>query len=243
MTSVWGTKKLGGYAGVKFTAKQIVESIPNIIKYNLWVEPFSGLGRTANYVNLPKVLNDKSEYANSYCKEHFPESIVENMDFMETINKYDSENTFFLIDPPWQFFIYNDNEMAYCDRKVRLYYEQILNRIETIKGDWFLLSSVDEHEQQNILRKSKWGLIIVDSEKNSIFGNKARTMICSNLFNPNFKQEYIPYIYKAKIKTPHTSMKNNLLCDSCGFLAKDSEQFNLHLARPFHLNLLENTND
>ena len=108
----WDRQQLGGYAGLKFTAKLIIEQIPDISKYNLWVEPFSGLGRTAEYVKLPKVLNDKSEYANNYCKEEFPDAIVENIDFMETINKYDSPTTFFLIDPPWRSDIYDFNKLT-----------------------------------------------------------------------------------------------------------------------------------
>ncbi len=190
---VWGNKRLGGYAGVKYTSKQIVDSVPDISKYKLWVEPFSGLGRTADHVKIPKVLNDMSVYANSYCSEHFPNDIVEHTDFMETIEKYDSEDTFFLFDPPWLFYIYDNNSLAYCDRPIWDYYNQLLERVETLKGDWFILSSASEHDQRNILRKSKYGLILVESEGRVIFGNKARTMICSNLFDPNYKQEYIAY--------------------------------------------------
>ena len=198
-TSSWGSKKkFGGYAGVKHTAKAIVGSISDLSKYDLWVEAFAGLGRTAEYVDMMMVLNDKSKYSNDYCKKKFPNAIVENIDFMETIDKYDSEKTIFLFDPPFQYFVYDENQLAYCDRVVWDYYDQLLKRVETLKGDWVILSSADEHEQKNILRKSRWGLIIVDSEKNVIFGNKARTMICSNLFDPNIKQKYIPYKDKAK---------------------------------------------
>ena len=88
MVDSWGARHFGGYAGVKHTAKHIVAQVPNMSKYNTWVEPFSGLGRTAEYVrqNLTLILNDKSEYANNYCKEHFPNAIVENMDFIISID-------------------------------------------------------------------------------------------------------------------------------------------------------------
>ena len=181
--TVWGKKLLGGYPGVKHTAKQIVEAIPNINKYNLWVEPFSGLGRTAQYVDIPKVLNDKSIHANEFCKENFINSIVENMDFMETINKYDSEDTFFLIDPPWRFDVYDDRSLSVCDRKPYDYYKELLEKVDTIKADWFILSSANEREQKKILQKSKWNTRIVSSEGKVIFGKHARTMVCSNLFN------------------------------------------------------------
>ena len=231
--SVWGKKLLGGYAGVKHTARQIINEIPNISKYKLWVEPFSGLARTSNYINLPKILNDKSEFANNFCIENFPDAKVENMDFMETINKYDSEDTFFLIDPPWRFATYDVNNLSFCDRKVWDYYDQLLKRIETLQGDWFLLSSADEHEQKNILRKSEWGFKILQSERKVIFGHYARVMICSNLFNKSCNPLF------KKIKSNTTETQSPLLCKICGFLAKDNDQFNFHLNREFHKNCQE----
>ena len=235
-TSVWGTRKLGGYAGVKHTAKEIVEKIPDINKYKLYVEPFSGLGRTAEHIKIPMILNDKSAFANDYCKEHFPNAIVENMDFWETIKRYDSPDTFFMIDPPWQYFIYSDNDLAFCDRQVYEYYDTLLKVFDDIKGDWFLLSSVDEHEQRNIIRKSKWGLIIVDSEKNVIFGNKARTMICSNLFDSNYKQEYIAYRDEAKRKPLGISTERDITLekDVCNICFAKYDNYEEHIKRQFH---------
>jgi len=194
-TSVWGKKLLGGYAGVKWTAEKIMAlsplSTPNNPNYNLYVEPFAGLARTAKYVDLPMVLNDKSQFSNDYCIDTYPDAIVENMDFMETIDKYDSDKTFFLIDPPWRYTTYKHNNKSVCDRKTFEYYDELLKRVETMKGDWFILSSADEHETKNILRKSKYGIIIVESEGNVIFGKKARTMICSNIFNPEIKEKWV----------------------------------------------------
>ncbi len=183
-SSVWGKRKLGGYAGVKHTAKQIINLIPETVwgKYNLYVEPFAGLGRTAEYIRIPMILNDLGNLSNEYCKEKFPNSIVENMDFKETIKKYDSFNTFFMIDPPWRFDTYTENNSTVCDRSVIEYYQQVLDLVDTIKGDWFILSSFDEHEQKGILRKSKWKCKEVQSDKKVIFGKYARTLVCSNLF-------------------------------------------------------------
>ena len=219
--AVWGKQRLGGYAGVKFTAKQIVEQIPNINKYTLWVECFSGLARTADYINLPKVLNDKSEFANSYCKDHFPNAIVENMDFIETIKKYDSPTTFFLIDPPWFSSIYTYNKLTYCDRKIYDYYSKLLDIVNDLQGDWFILSSVDEKEQRKILAKSQWGLKIVSSEKKAIFGYYAKTMICSNLFPLKINKN-----------------KSEYFCESCFANCKNEDDFNEHLKREFHLKAL-----
>ena len=234
-TAFWDGKLLGGYAGVKHTAKQIIDKVPDISKYKLWVEPFSGLGRTAEYIDLPKVLNDKSVFANEYCIEHFSDVKVENMDFMDTINKYDSEDAFFLIDPPWRFEHYNKTNLSFCDRKAWDYYDQLLKRIETLKGDWFLLNSADEHETNDILRDSKWGLKIVESEGKVIFGKPAKTMICSNLFDPNVKEKWVSSESnktKGQVKeTPKEKPKD--LCQICGatYTGMTYEQ---HEARPFH---------
>ena len=93
------------YPGLTYTARQISLFFP---KCKMYVECFAGLGRTAKYANCKTmVLNDKSEYSNKYCKKKFPNAIVENMDFIETIKKYDSKDTFFLIDPIWRTDFYD----------------------------------------------------------------------------------------------------------------------------------------
>ena len=93
------------YPGLTFTALQIGSYFP---KTKYYVEPFSGLARTAKYSRSQiMILNDKSEYSNNYCKKKFPNAIVENMDFIETIKKYDSKDTFFLIDPVWRSDFYD----------------------------------------------------------------------------------------------------------------------------------------
>lgn len=188
-TSVWGKRKLGGYAGVKHTAKKIIDLIPDITKYNLYVEPFAGLGRTAEYVNIPMVLNDMGKLSNEYCRNKFPNAIVENMDFKETIIKYDNPNTIFVIDPPWRFDTYTETSYTVCDRTVLEYYQQVLNLVENMQGDWLILSSYDEHEQKGILKKSKWKCKEIQSDNKVIFGKYARTLVCSNLFSiRNFKE-------------------------------------------------------
>lgn len=212
-TSVWGKRKLGGYAGVKHTAKQIIDLIPNINEYTLYVEPFAGLGRTAEYINIPKVLNDLGELSNEYCKDRF-QCVVENMDFKETISKYDSSTTLFMIDPPWRLDTYTETSYTICDRTVIEYYQELLDIVDNIQGDWFILSSYDEHEQKGVLRKSKWNCKEVQSEKKVIFGKYARTLICSNLFE------------STKIHV------DGNICDICHATYDD---YNTHITRPFHL--------
>ena len=94
------------YPGLTYTARQISLFFP---KCKTYVECFAGLARTSKYVTNCEimVLNDKSEYSNNYCKKKFPNAIIENMDFLETIKKYDSKDTFFLIDPVWRSDFYD----------------------------------------------------------------------------------------------------------------------------------------
>src|SRR5579871_2404682 len=125
-----------GYAGLAFTARQISEYIP---RYKVYCEPFAGLGRVGKYVNADsKVLNDKSQYAYQYLQSHFHTAIVENIDFEECINKYDSTDTFFLIDPPWRKAIYSGHEKYFMDRQPVDYYKRLLEILPKIQGDFIL---------------------------------------------------------------------------------------------------------
>ena len=181
--SVWGAKLMfGGYSGLKHTAVKINDYIPNS---KIYVESFSGLGRTVQLRHEKIILNDKSEFANNYCKKKFPNAIVENMDFKDTIIKYDSKDTFFLFDPVWRFSCYDSHENAYCDRKPIEYYTQLLELTLSLKGNFIICSAVDEHEIKHILSKTakKRGYFskIVESDKKVIFGKKARTLLVSNI--------------------------------------------------------------
>jgi len=186
--SVWGKKLLGGVAGLKFTAKQIVDEFPR--GWTTYVEPFAGMARTCKEMGFDMctfstntiVLNDLSPHSNEYCKKVFPIAIVENMSFEDTINKYDSDKTFFFIDPPWRHNIYTYNDFFRMDRKVYDYYEKLLEMTETMKGDWMITSNADEHECRKILTKSKWNTKLISSGGKHIFGKPAKTLLCSNIF-------------------------------------------------------------
>lgn len=118
------------------TAPQIARYIP---KYSTYVEPFSGLARVAPYVEAgQKVFNDRSEYANKYCRKHFPQATITNTDFMDCIKRWDSSETFFLVDPPWFNEIYAMDERCFIDRPHQEYYRQFLELAPNLKGDWML---------------------------------------------------------------------------------------------------------
>ena len=97
------------YPGLHWMSKFIGPYFP---KTKYYVEPFSGLARTAKYSRSEiMILNDKSEYANKICRKKFSNAIITNQDFEECIKKWDSEETFFLIDPPWRTDFYDDSNV------------------------------------------------------------------------------------------------------------------------------------
>ena len=176
--AIWGKQGFGGYPGVKHTAKKIVEHIP--IK-PIYVEPFAGLGRTSKLIQKydKMILNDKSEYALNFLRIHFKDAIITDDDFMDCILKHDSVGTVFFIDPPWDTSVYSENELTFCDRKDYEYYEQIIEVLPKLKGDWILASNV-QGAGSNRMRKLNYPNIIVESDKRVIIGKKARTFLMSN---------------------------------------------------------------
>jgi len=188
--SVWGAKLMfGGYAGLKHTADKINDYIPTS---QIYCEPFAGLGRTVHLRHKKIVLNDMSDYAVNYLKEQYDEYEwsyqypiqVTQKDFMDCILENDSAQTFFLIDPPWRFTCYDSHHNAFCDRKPIEYYQQVLDVLPKLDGDWIICSNVDEHEIKKILSKTAkqrgYYSKIVQSDKKVIFGKYARTLIVSN---------------------------------------------------------------
>ncbi len=86
------------------------------------------------------------------------------MDFIDTLKKYDSKNTFFLIDPPWRISYYNGNKeirtthgrrlkhipgrsqsqstgvaiAAFIDRTALQYIIQVKEILPKLKANWIL---------------------------------------------------------------------------------------------------------
>lgn len=168
---------LGGYPGLKFTALRIAEYIPNC---KLYIEPFAGLGSVSRHVKSDKkILNDKSDFAINYLKTHFSAKITKD-DFETCMLAYNYDYSFFLIDPPWRFTIYENKKDPFCDRKPEAYYKKILELLPIIKGDWILCSSIDEHEHRGLLRKTEYYKKEIHSARKKIFGYSSKVLLLSN---------------------------------------------------------------
>ena len=177
--SVWGNKSFGGYAGLKHTASKVSKYFPS---HKIYVEAFAGLARTAKYTKAETIiLNDRSPHSNAYCKTNFPNAVVENMDFMDTIYKYDSEDTFFLLDPPYSDNVYKLNKDAYIDRYYRDYYKELFGISDYLKGDWLIC--VNRRNFTRFVDKlagGRYGFMHIQSDKNALFGKKANITILFN---------------------------------------------------------------
>jgi len=180
------------YPGLYWTAKFIGPYFP-MSKY--YVEPFAGLARTANHSRSKiMVLNDKSQISNNYCRKKFRDAIIENMDFEETMKKYDSPETFFLIDPPWRIDFYNGNKEirsshgkpikhrnpnavtgGYIDRSALQYIKKLKEILPKLKGDWILTLGPSHH-----LSFKKYFSLQVQSFKPRLFGFHSKTWLFSN---------------------------------------------------------------
>ena len=79
----WGGKLLGGYAGLKHTAKKIAEFIP---PSKLYVEPFCGLASVSKYLN--KELIEQSEDLPTVLMKLRVEKLKAEIKYMEIKNNY-----------------------------------------------------------------------------------------------------------------------------------------------------------
>ena len=180
------------YGGLTYTGKQIGH---HFTKSKYYIEPFSGLARTAKYFKSEiMILNDISEYANKKCKKKFPNAIITNMDFIECIKKYNFEDSFFLIDPPWRvnYYTFKNNfkekygnynykvkkdwhkETSKTNRKTaKQYLKELEEILPTIKGTYIVTLG------KGFKIKSPYSKLIIHTHSR-LFGHKPNTMMFSN---------------------------------------------------------------
>ena len=178
------------YPGLLRMAKFIGPYFP---KTKYYVETFSGLARTAKHSRSEiMILNDKSEYANNQCRKKFPNAMITNQDFEICIKRWDSKDTFFLIDPPWRIDFYQGVGMTarsktgitagFIDRTAKQYLEDLSIILPTIKGHYILTLPT------NFSCRASKGKTVFPSpfskklrhHKGHIFGNHPSTVLFSN---------------------------------------------------------------
>lgn len=173
-----------GYPGLTHTAKEISNFIPNC---KLFIEPFAGLGRITKNVKSDKyILNDLSNYALTYLKSNFKNHTITELDYLECIQKYDSKEAFFFIDPPWYDEVYDVNPLTAFTIPCKDIYNKLKEELPKIKGKWIIAGRVD-----GPLKNWDYYHKEVKSKKNYLFGKKARTYLVSNISFKNYKQSVL----------------------------------------------------
>jgi len=134
-------KRFAGYPGLTGWSKQLASLVPSC---KFYVEPFAGMAKV--YQELDKsriqycILNDKAKPLTKILKKLFPESNVTNTDYSYCIKKYDTAETFFLIDAPWYENYYAQGFSSFTEKKIKNYDEKILDLCKNITGKFIITS-------------------------------------------------------------------------------------------------------
>lgn len=178
-------ERLGGYPGLTLTAKQISEYIP---RCKTFIEPFAGLGRISKLVLADDfILNDVSEFAFQYLKGHFKNAMILNHDYSEIIKCFDSVDSYFFFDPPWDNTIYTANPLTEITKPVIDIYNDLKKILPSIRGNWMIAGAIDGP----LLKwsKEKYFHKEIKSRFKRIFGKNARTYLVSNKPFVNYWQK------------------------------------------------------
>lgn len=174
-----------GYAGLTHTAAEISDFIP---KSKLFVEPFAGLGRISKRVKADKiVMNDLSDYAVTYLQKNFHDVTITQVDYLKCIERWDSKDTLFFIDPPWLDEAYDLNPLPAYTEPAFTTYNKLQSLLPKIKGNWIVAGKVNGGP----LLKWGWEHKLITSRKNAIFGQKAKTYLVSNMKFVRHNQEVL----------------------------------------------------
>ena len=170
---------VNGYPGLTLTADQIALYIPHC---KIYCEPLAGLGRVAKLVSADRmILNDMSDFAIEYLKKNFPNAEVIKGDYIDCIKKYDSVDTFFLIDPPYRTSAYALNQKTFIDRTDTTYFTEIRDLLPTLKGN-FIMCSDSSRTGARIYKDTPYYKTIVEGSKQKlIFGKTSKILLISNL--------------------------------------------------------------
>ena len=112
--------------------KFISKNLPDNMEDFIYVEPFGGTFSVGNKLKSKpklKIYNDIKDYG-----FYIVADVIHHIDFEEVINKYDSENTFFYLDPPYfkkEYYYDMENDIEFHNRLFKI--------LSNIKGK-FLLS-------------------------------------------------------------------------------------------------------
>ena len=136
-------KRWAGYPGIAGIARQIAEIIPRNL--TVYCEPFAGTAKVYQELLKQKrkgfveyVLNDKSKFVTKWLKKEFPKARVETGDFVSCIKGWDSVNTMFVIDQPWNKSYYDQGFSTFTRASVSDYDNEIIKLCKNMKGKFII---------------------------------------------------------------------------------------------------------
>lgn len=131
-------KRWAGFAGLSGTANEIASLIP---RSKIYCEPFAGKScvfqELKNKQYRTAILNDTSPFIRKWLHENFSARITA-YDFKECMQRFDSKETFFLIDPPWYKSYYDQSFSSFNRKSVNEYQDKILELCHQIKGKFII---------------------------------------------------------------------------------------------------------
>ena len=191
---------LKGYPGLSIMGKAMSTYFPSTIK--IYCEPFAGKARTAKYANAEKfVLNDMSDVSVAYLRKKFPHAEVTQEDFVDCIKRWDSKDTFFVLDPPWRYNVYTNNAGPVCNLRPWQYYCTLVKLCkEFIQGRWILCCDRTEKEIRSHVSRSGFPNIIIEHPTRVLYGHSVSIRLCSNMWRDDADSEAVVRTREMKLK-------------------------------------------
>lgn len=174
------SKRWAGYPGLTGISRVI---LPHVPKCKYFVEPFAGAAKV--YQELTKledqrfieaVLNDKSKFIYTWLKENFTVPLITNLDFTEIFEQYNFDDSFFLIDMPWNKSYYDQTFGCFDRPTVNLYEKEVLKLLVTFKGKFIITS---RKESRHML-SSNYNKYLIQSQY-VVSGHYPKVLLTTNL--------------------------------------------------------------
>ena len=142
---------------------------------------------------IKKIYNKCNQF--SIYESRLQKTIIECMDAICFIKKYDSNTTFFYIDPP-----YVGAHQGHYNGYTQNDFNNLLHTLENIKGK-FILSSYSNPVLQEIGKQHKWNTFKFDMQLSSPKEKRRKTEVLTA--NYNIKTEFDLFSVRREHETAH----------------------------------------
>ena len=118
------------------------------------------------YNGYSKMINGAIYDTKSFIKQSriLQKCELHNCDYEDIIQMYDSENTFFLLDPPFKI----DKVTKYYRNVENFDHIRLKNVIQEIKGDWVLRYNINEESRNNYRQYNRFKAIPIKAYSKDI---------------------------------------------------------------------------